>query len=301
MNWIRHFLLTFFCTLLFLSVHGQMSDVKEGAQVEILTNDGNVYTGSIVTMSQDLLEIATSNLGMIKINKDDIKRLRSLDPEDQELDSKGYPIDYHNSTHYLINPSGYTLKKGQKYYQNIGIFFNSYSVGVSDRVTVTIGGEIASLLFGGRVPILFISPRYSLPIQSDKAAISVGATFFTSPQDNFVGFGVVQTAFTFGDRNNNFTLGGGIGFSTDGGFESTVAPFYPSFMIRLSDKLSFVSDNFVIAYDNFDGATGVISAALRVHFQKRNGSAIDLGLFRPTDGTGPVIAFPFVSANIAIK
>jgi len=164
-----------------------------------------------------------------------------------------------------------------------------------------MGGEIASILFGGRVPILYVSPRYSLPIQSKKMAVSVGATLFTSPQDDFVGFGVVQTAVTFGDRNNNFTIGGGLGFSTEDGFSSAVVPLYPSFMFRISDKISFVSDNFVIAYDSFNGATGVISAALRVHFRKRNGSSVDLGLFRPTEDIGEILAWPFVSASVSLK
>lgn len=297
----NYYLVCLLCCLLTLKTSAQDKQPQKESQVEITTTDGNLYKGTIITTTLEYIVLKTENLGDITIKKSDITQLENMDSEDMEVDPNGYPIDYHGSTHYLANPTGYTLKKGQSYYQNIGVFFNSYSVGITDRFSLTMGGEIASLLFGGRVPILFVSPRYSFPLKGDNMAISLGATFFTSPQDDFVGFGVLQTAFTFGNRNTNFTLGGGIGFSTGEGFESTVVPFYPSFMIRLSDKVSFVSDNFIIAFDNFNGATGVISAALRFHFIKSKGSSIDLGLFRPTEDVGDLVALPFVSATVALK
>jgi len=301
MKWTKYtalFLIVFWLTA---PLSAQIIEAEAGALVEILTADGNNYRGKVVSITGSAVEIETSNLGVITINKEDIKRLRKVDSENQEVDKKGYPIDYHGSTHYLVNPSGYTLKEDQSYYQNIGFFFNTYSVGITDRFTLSMGGEIASILFGGRIPILYISPRYSLPVKNDKLSVSLGATLFTSPQDDFVGFGVMQTAITFGDRNNNFTLGVGIGFSTSDGFSNTVIPFYPSFMIRVSEKISFVSDNFLISYDNFDGATAVLSAAVRVHFQKRNGSSMDFGLWRPTEGFDEVVALPFVGATVALK
>ena len=118
-------------------------------------------------------------------------------------------------------------------------------------------------------------------------------------QDDFNGFGVLQGAVTFGDRNNNLTLGTGIGFSFDGGFEESVLPFYFSFMTRVGPKLSLVSDNFVITYDNFDDALGVLSLSLRLHL-KTPGSALNLGLWRPTEDTDNLLAFPFVSATIPL-
>ena len=302
MKYSAAFILLVLCTYAPLanSVIAQSSDIEAGQQVVITTKDGNSYRGKLISMDGEVVELETPNLGVIRINKEDIEQLKDLSQDKYAYDKNGYPIDYHGSTHYLANSTGYNLKKGQSYYQNIGICFNSYSVGVSDHFSVTVGGEIASLLFGGRVPILFVAPKYSLPLQSEKLAISLGATFFTSPQDNFVGFGILQSAVTFGDRNNNFTLGGGIGFNTADGFSSTVIPFYPSFMFRIGEKLSFVSDNFVLGTNNFDEVNGIVTAALRVHFRKV-GSSLDVGLFRPTIDAGSLIGLPWVSATIALK
>jgi hypothetical protein len=227
--------------------------------------------------------------------------MRIVQIENQELNrADTIPTDYHNSTHYLANPSGYTLRRGQQYYENIGIFFNSYAIGVTNNFTLAMGGEIATLLFDQQFPILYISPRFGIPLGKKAGAISLGGTFFTSPEDDFDGFGIFQGAFTIGSRNNNVTIGSGIGFSFEGGLDDEVIPFYFAFMLRISKKLSFVSDNFLVFYDDFYDEFGLLSAAVRIHF-KRNGSALNMGLWRPTEEFDDVLALPFVSATIPIR
>jgi hypothetical protein len=127
----------------------------------------------------------------------------------------------------------------------------------------------------------------------------VGGTIFTSPTNDFTTIGVLQGAFTLGDRNNNITLGTGFGFTFSDGFDDTVLPFYLSFMKRVGPKLSIVSDNFIISYDGFTDNFGLLSLAARIHF-KRPGTALNVGLWRPTEDLDSVIALPFVSATMAL-
>lgn len=264
--------------------------------VQIKNNNGDKVIGIVQSISKDEITIE-STFGVVTINREDIENLQIVDNQ-QEVDSNGFPIDYHNSTHYLVNPSGFTLKKGQAYYENIGVFFNTYAYGVSDRFTIAVGGEIASPLFKS-FPIFYVSPRYSIPFGAKSNSLSLGGTIFTIPFDGLEAFGVLQGAITLGSRNHNFTLGSGIGFSFSEGFEESVLPFYFSFMTRLSQKLSLVSDNFILSYNNFDGSYGILSLALRIHFSKV-GTVFNAGLFRGTEDWGDVFALPFVSATIPI-
>lgn len=276
------------------------TDTTIGQQVELRTTDGNTYVGEILSMTETEIVLKTSVLGDITLDRATVNKVIYRNSE-QELNKKGCPVDYHNSTHYLINPSGYALEKGQSYYENIGVFFNSYSVGITNNFTISGGLELISPLFLQRVPSLYISPKLSFNIGERAGAFSVGSTVLAAFGDGEVfSVGVVQAALTVGSRNNNFTVGTGIGYTFDDDFGDGVLPFYLSGMWRLSNKVSFVTDNFIFTYDNFDGVFGLLSAAVRIHFAK-NGSAFNAGLWRPTEDTGPVLALPFVSATIAIN
>jgi len=137
------------------------------------------------------------------------------------------PLDYYNSTHLFLAPTGFGLKKGQSYYQNILLFGNSYSHGISDVFSITVGGEIASLLFSSRIPILYIAPKFSFEV-SNSVSTSVGAIFFTSPQEDFTGVGLAYGALSFGYRNNNLSLGAAFVFSSGNGFEPRLPGRPPS-------------------------------------------------------------------------
>jgi len=295
-NMMKKITLIFLSIALTLVLSAQDSTKK---RVEIVTKDGNTIIGNIVSESDQEIIIFSETLGSLTFQRDNIKVLNYLDTEQKDLNSE-YRIDYHNSTRYLVTPSGYGLKKGQQYYENIGIFFNSYAIGISDNFSVAAGGEVASFLFGQQFPIIYISPKFSTEFKEGKGAWGIGTTLFSSPSDDFNGFGFVNTSLTIGSRNNNFTIGGGIGFSTNDGFTDEILPLFASFMIRLSEKTSLISDNFVILYDDNSNVTGVLSIAIRKHFKKM-GTAINFGLWRPTEDTGDLIAIPFVSATIPLN
>lgn len=278
------------------SLHAQ-SDITVGTQVELTLTDGAKITGEVLEINNEFIRINNASLGELKILQSKVQNIENIKEYlPTEIGRKGFPLDYHGSTHYLGTNSAFSLRKGEAYYENIWIFWNSATFGVTDHFSISLGGEIASLLFAGRVPILFVSPKLSTA-SGNGYEFAVSGTFFTSPEDDFSGFGVAQALVTLGDRNNNITFGAGIGFSTEG-FGEDVTPLTLAFMIRLSKKASLVSDNFYIAYDNFSDGVGNLSLALRLHFMKNPGSSLTLGLFRPTEDTDELIAFPFVSATI---
>ncbi|MBT8229856.1 MAG: hypothetical protein KJO50_06305 [Bacteroidia bacterium] len=279
---------------------GQSETTDIGDQVKIELKDGSVIYGSIVNQTGNNLEVQSDSFGKIEVEISDIKKIDVLKKEQSEKDQKGNSIDYHNSTHYFVAPSAYSLKKGQSYYENIGIFWNSYTTGITDNFSLSLGGEIISLLFAANFPIVYVSPKYSIPFENESGAFAVTATAFTTPEDDFNTYGFITGSLTFGNRNTNLTIGSGIGFSSIDGFENEVVPFNFSTMIRIGPKMSFLSENWIIMDEGFNDSFGILSAGLRLHF-KNSGSALNVGLWRVTEDMGSVIGIPFVSGTVAIK
>lgn len=286
-------------SFLFPSWIFSQTETGVGQLVELRTDDGNTYVGEIKRMTESEIVLMTQSLGEITLERSSITKVIYKNG-DQELDKNAYPVDYHNSTHYLVNPSAFSLKKGQSYYENIGVFFNSYSVGITDNFSISGGLELISPLFDKRAPSLYFSPKFSLPFGEKAGGVSVGSTLLVAfDGGDPITIGVVQASLTLGSRNNNFTVGSGIGYSFDNGITDEVLPFYLSGMWRLSKKISLITDNFIIVYDGFNDAFGLLSAAVRIHFS--NGAAFNAGLWRPTEDAGDLLALPFISATIPLK
>ena len=298
------FILTFiFFIIISSEAQGQSTDYNENDQLRIKLTDGTVIYAAFQDESDDMLNLTSELIGLISISKIHIKEVLLIRDSEGAADStqSKWPIDYYNSTHYIASPSAYGLKKGQSYYQNIGVFWNSYTVGITDKFSISMGGEIISL-FLQSIPVMYVSPKLSLPFKNNKGAFAVGTTIFTAPESNFKTFAFVSSSLTLGDRENNFTFGGGIGWNNEGGYKDEVVPFYFSGMKRVSRKISLMTENWLIVENDFQDLTStIISAGIRIHFDKP-GSALNVGIWRLLgEELGDVVAFPYLSAVIPIK
>lgn len=287
-----------FCLFFSFTAHIASQEIID-KKVEVTLRNDQKFIGVIQEQTTTSIVLFVEDIGEMTIKKINIESIRPLKPASQDVDSRGYPVDYYNSTRYLINPSGYGLEKGQAYYENIYVFFNSYSYGVTDRITIALGGEIASLLFGGDFPVLYGSARFNIPFRNNQGAFSAGLIYFTIPEDDLDGIGLAQSSLTLGSRNNNINFGFGIGFSPGEG--DAVYSYQAGATVRLSRRLSFVTDNFVINDGEFDNDNVyILSAALRIHFNS-SGAAVNAGLWRPLEDLNDLLAIPVVSATIPLK
>jgi len=266
--------------------------IKAGDKLEVITNDGNRLAGTVTEFTNSTITLDTSTLGEITIQRSEVSKVSLLD---SAFGYESEEANIYNSTLYFVNPSGYTLKRGQSFYQNVGFFFNSYTYGFTDNFSLTGGVELISPLFIQNFPGVFISPRYSIPFADGNGAFSIGGTSLIYLSEGPFVVGVVQGSVTLGSRSDNFTFGTGIGFATDGGFSSTI-PLNFSGMTRISKSLSLVTDNFLLFIGG--DAFGLLSGGLRIHLGK---AALNLGLWRSTEDQGVSLAFPFVSATVPIK
>lgn len=286
MKYLQLAILICLCSICF----AQNLEFELNKQVELTTKSGSVLRGELIKMDKEAIVVKT-DFGESTVLKSEIT---TLDYLKKEYDSDRTNNSY-SASHYLMTQSGFGLKKGESYYENIYIWLNSYTVGVTDNFSLSVGAEIFSLLFS-RFPVMFFTPKVSVPFKG--GAFSVSTTLVTVPQEDFESAGFLQGAVTFGDYRNNFTVGAGMGYTFSDGFEDRIIPVTLSGMFALSDRLSMVSENWIVSSSGY--TEGIISLGLRIHSKSKNNS-LNLALWRVTEDMGPLIALPFVSATIALK
>ncbi len=259
--------------------------------VQIETTDGNEFVGQIV--SEDALKIVlkTEKLGEITIARSDIRLQKDVNI--QQIKDGKFWFDNPQSTRYFWAPNGYGLKKGEGYYQNIYVFWNQFAYGITDNIS--IGGVVVPLfLFGGGPTPVFITPKFSIPIQKDKFNIGGGAIIGTVLGESDLSFGIVYGLTTFGTRDNNVSLSLGYGFAGEEWAQSPLINI--SGMFRLSSRFYFLTENYFI---NVGGeGVGEIGLGGRWIIKK---AALDFMFAIPiVPDMGTFIAFPLIGFTIPL-
>ena len=192
--------------LFFSSVVQAQEDQKY--EVVVILNNGSQFRGQVLSENDDVVILVVEGVGEITLNRSEIKSMQSVEVGQNVVEDIDTPVDDYNANRYLLSPSGYGLRKGQAYYENIYLAFNSFTFGLTERVTLTVGAELYTLLIGSENPIFYISPRINFPFDEnfETGAFSVGAIYFTLPNDDFDGIGLAQGALTFGNKNNNVSF-----------------------------------------------------------------------------------------------
>lgn len=184
---------------------------------QIITTDGNEYSGYIIEMNETAVKLKSFALGIISLKKADIKKITEVQ-KDMMVGDEVW-MDNPQSTRYFVGPSSYGLKKGESYYQNTWIFFNQFATGLSDNFSIGVG-TVPLFLFGGYSTPVWITPKFSFADKNEKGGFAMGGLFGTIIGEDESSFGVVYGTATLGSRDNNVTIGLGYGFSSDGFAES---------------------------------------------------------------------------------
>jgi len=260
-----------------------------GQEISIQTKDGNDIIGTMTSIDDEYLYLETQ-YGQVKVLREQVKAIEQVNlPKSGDRKDNAY-----SGSHYFLAQSAFNLEEGQFLYENFNILFNSFGYGLTDNFNVYAGFEIISPLFS-EFPVTYFTPKFSMPF--NKGALSISSTLFIVPFEDYSTFGFLQGALTLGTLKDNFTIGTGIGYSFQDGFEDALIPVTASAMFGITNTLSVITENWILIGDGF--TEGVISLGLRVH-SKRNNS-LSLGLWRVTEDTGPFLAWPTVSGTIAIK
>ncbi len=215
------------------------SDTTQLWRIELVNE--NEYIGTIVKKDAQTIVFDSRELGTINVQVRDIKRLEAISAN--RIVEGTYWFENPQSTRYFWAPTGFGLREGEGYYQNVWIFFNQMSYGLTDNLSVGVG-LVPLFLFGGAPTPVWITPKVSFPI-ADQINVGAGALVGTVLGEDIGGaFGIAYGATTFGSRDKNFTIGLGYGFA-DGAW-ANVPTINLSAMIRTGKRGYFITENYLI-------------------------------------------------------
>lgn len=283
---MKYILLSAFLVLSTLAGAQNIKDNKTLYRIE--TVDGNEYVGTIMLDSADIFIMKTTSLGEIKIRKSDVKRLTEV--SNTEIKRGEFWFDNPQATRYFWQGNGYGLKKGEGYYQNVWVFFNQFSYGITDNLSIG-AGIIPLFLFAGTSSPVWITPKLSIPVIENKFNIGAGALIGTVIGEDNAGFGIAYGTTTVGNRNTNVSLGVGYGYVS--GEWANVPTFSLSAMIRTGQRGYILTENYFIGGSDENGIILFIGGRRLI-----KNSGLDFGLMIPGYTDSALFAIPWLGLTI---
>ena len=279
------FRLVFLMTLASQLAFGQVDSTE--TLYRVVTVDGNYYLGEITIDDDETIRLKTDNIGEITLRKEDIKSIKAV-YSDQLPKELWIPNAF--SSRYLAWSNGYGLRKGEGYYQNIWIYFNQASYGITDNFSFGVGVVPLFLFLGAPSPV-WITPKLSVPVVEEKFNLGLGAIAGTiTGWGSGETFGGAYGVGTLGSRDKNVNLGLGYGFA--GGEWANTPLISVSGMYRFSKSGYLLTENYFV--DIGPETLVVLSLAGRAMLGK---PALDFGLFFPMD-FGGFFGIPWLSISI---
>ncbi len=231
-------------TILSINIAGYGQNVPDTTRTfKIETKDGNFFTGYIISQDSITLVLKTETLGEIRIPQAEIKSKTEL--KEVYVVKNQIWLPNSQSGRYYWAPNGYGLEEGSSYYQNIWVLYNQYSYSFSDNFSMG-GGILPLFLFAGGPTPVWIVPKISIPLVTDKANIGTGAFLGTILGEDPEVFGLLYETTTFGSRDKNFSIGFAYGFAAGEWMDRPIVNL--STMIRTGPRGYFISENYLIPY-----------------------------------------------------
>ena len=211
-----------------------------GNNVIIILHDKSEIKGELVSDDDTEIKIRSNTPNMLTFQKKEVKQIIYLGKRDR--------IPNPNPTGYFISQSAFNLNKGEGYYQNIYGFINVVGYGITDRFSAIVGTEIITLFYVF-APILFTNLKYGFPIAKN---LQVAASFSylndIGSLDDELEFASLSALLTYGNQEHNITLGTGY-YAINGEIDNAEL-LTISGMTRLTRRLAFITENYLLPEDN---------------------------------------------------
>jgi hypothetical protein len=207
--------------------------------VQILhTRDGSMYIGRVVEVTGSTVRFQT-DLGELNIPLERIEKIEEV-PQDRIRDGK-YWFPNPNATRHYFGPTAKMLPKGSGYFADYWVFFPTVAYGVTDHFTFAAG---LSVIPGPPLAeqAYMLMPKLGVSLSED-VQVAAGVLMI-GQKDIDRTFGIAYGVATYGSNEHNLTFGLGYGFA------GSEVESKPIIMIggqtRLSRRLAFVSENWII-------------------------------------------------------
>ncbi len=258
---------------------------------QITLNDGSSVSGKLLSITDNEVVVESGSMGEVRLQKANIKSM--VEVSSFNARKNGIWFENPNPSKYLLGSSAIPMEKNTGYYQNTWIFLNSFSYAFTNNFSVSGGFEIFSLMAGGDgVYAFYINPKASFRVADN---FYVGGTFLYANTiktiSDFGGLGTLNAFATYGNNNTNIT--GALGWGMANGEFSSKPLITISGMARISRRIAFVSENWIIpgVGDN-NNLYGILSYGIRFLGEK---TSIDLAFVNNPDiASAIVIGVPWL-------
>lgn len=258
--------------LLFPAKYALSQETSDTTKIWVVdTRDGQSFIGSITSENSEEIVLLTDNYGTIHIPRAQIKKIKLLSGSDMKEGE--YWFKNPHDTRYFVMSNGFGLEQGEAYYQNTWILFNQINYGITDFFSMG-AGVLPLFLFAGAPTPVFITPKLTVPVVKEKVNLGAGMLLGYVLGET-ASFGIAHGAATFGNRDNNLTLGAGWAFVDWDWAENPTISL--SGMVRVSRKTYLLTENYYIGIS--EGEAVVLIALGGRSVQRR--LAIDYGLVIP--------------------
>lgn len=277
------------CLFLFsVIIHSQNSQL-----VEIETNDGNIFLGTIIEESDEGFKLKTQDGIQISVPISSIKNISKI--QTAEVEGQIWRADP-NKSMYLFAPSAFPIEKQKVYCRDFCLVFPSYNRGFGNNFSLQAGAFVFPGMQFDIIPVVF-SGKFSLP-QIGPARLATGMMYVSVPgQSASFGAGFAFGSATFGNRFTHLTASLGWGYFRD----KDQWDFAEKPILVLASNIR-VANSFAVVAEywfppEFDDLTN-LPIAISGRFIGRR-FAVDIGGFFTKDMEG--IPFPLINFTYHLK
>jgi len=243
---------------------------------ELVLRDGSRLYGALERDDPDGIVFKTQAGAIVTVKRTDIETLK---PVTGSLAGGEFMPPDPNATRLFFGPTGRSLPRGQVYLGVYEFLMPFVQVGVTDRFSIG-GGTPLVFGFDSDDQPFWITPKLQI-LKTSSTGVSVGVFHaFTGSGD---GGGVAYAVSTSGNASGSFTIGGGMGYGTDGGRAGVVMVGGERQVRR---NLKVMTENYI-----WKGKDGVASAGVRFFGERLSA---DLALAIPI-GSNELYVFPIVN------
>ncbi|KAA3596079.1 MAG: hypothetical protein DWQ06_16015 [Calditrichaeota bacterium] len=226
--------------------------IPDSGTVQVLkTKDGSKFIGKVISFDDEKVLFETQN-GNFEIKRNKIKSLENY--SDTNVKSGEFFNPDPNVSRLFFAPKGKMLKKRKGYYQNIWLFFHNVTFGITDNITMGIGG---SLFPEVDEQLYFFTPKIGKRVNK-KFSVAGGVLGIKLPDDEnrLVGIGYGVGTYELKKDVVDVTFGAGYGFVGKDLAEKPV--FVLGLETRAGGHFALISENWIIPeFENSINSVGI--------------------------------------------
>jgi hypothetical protein len=256
---------------------------KETAkQVHVDLKDGKQIEGKLIERIGDTVVVESDTL-IARIHIRNIKNIQELNNENTNWNKFLYNENKH-APHGFFAPTGFGLRKGEGYYKNFYLFMNHLNYGFTDNFSLEFSTETLSLLTSGSgtspFQVIYLVPKLSYSVAKD---VNLGLGMYIArlgsdiSSSNSSTFGVPFGVTTFGNRDNNLSIGVGTLLFAPSANEGNIFVFSLSGQLRLAKNFGLVTENYLFKSSAFGGNSSFPLSSIGMRYMS-NSFSFDLGI-----------------------